>query len=413
MKKIALFMSALALLALSSCEEKEGTDLSGDFIEDGFYVIGEAAGTNEVKAEYLMAAGFNEVDKTRRTGMYEKYIALEAGKTFTLALYEAGKITNYGAELTDFDLTGKTDNPGIVIKRGSLISGENAPAMSVAEDGLYHIVLDLNTAKDLNTALIIITPTNWGVRGAMNQWGFTAMDAPAFNKTEMKYSIVCDVPSGGDGFKFASLHGWKIDMDDAGLVKSEIGLGNDATEDNLPLMPNDLVQYGKNIGLAERAQYTITLTWKLAGGDLRKSFTATVEKTGELEAANYTDCQMELVGSGIAVQEGSADDTVWSWGQVLLASNNGKPTADGTVYTWTWNNAQITADGWKIRVLNAAESGGIANFDLGADKIDTTASSVTPTNATGDILIEAGTYNITLTIDAATETRTIVITAAN
>ena len=68
MKKLSFFMSALALLAFASCDNK-GSDLDGDFIEDGFYVVGEATGSDEIQSAYMMAAGFNEVDKAKRDGL--------------------------------------------------------------------------------------------------------------------------------------------------------------------------------------------------------------------------------------------------------------------------------------------------------------------------------------------------------
>lgn len=410
MKKISIFMSALALLAFASCDKENNNDLGDDFIEDGFYVVGEATGSDEIQADYMMAAGFNEVTKTKRDGMYEKYVALEAGKTFSLAIYEAGDITYFGAELADMDITGRDNNPGIVIKRGALQEGENAPKMSVAESGLYHIVLDLNKAKDLNTALIIVIPTKWGVRGAMNGWGYTALNASEFNKKTMTFSLKDVVVKQSDGFKFAYADGWKVDMDDLGKVKAEIGLGNDATEDNLELMPNNLVQYGKNIKI-ERGIYDIELVWTLKGGNLSKSYTAKVTKTGTPERTNYAECVLELVGSGIAEQTGSTPDGAWSWGNCLLAANNGKPTFVDGIYTWTWSNVTLLNDGWKVRTQNNEDqTNGINKFDLGSGAVDKTQSVEIAEG--GDIKVAAGTYNITLTCNEE-DTMKLVIKAVN
>lgn len=400
-------MSAIALMAFASCE-KQNDDLGDDeIVEDGFYVVGEATGSDNIQADYMMAAGFNEVDKAKRDGMYEKYVALEAGKTFNLAIYEAGEITYFGAELADMDLTGLDNNPGIVIKRGALQSGETAPKMSVAESGLYHIVLDLNNKKDLNTALIIIAPARWGVRGDMNGWGYTPMEASEFNTKTMTYTVEGATVVTDGGFKFASEHGWKLNMDDAGNVKAEIGLGNDATEDNLELMPNGLVQYGKNIKIA-RGVYTITLTWKLAGGALQHSFTATMTKTGNPAPVDYSECIAELVGSGVVAQEGAIPDEYWTWGNALSA---GKPAKNGDVYTWTWEGVELSAEGWKIRSLNGAESGG-QNLDLGNGAVDRAASPNVQDSPDGNIYVTAGTYNITLVADETAGTKTITIVEA-
>lgn len=415
MKKIAMFMSALALaFAFTSCEEKPDNGGNLDNVtEDGFYVAGPATGATELTADYMMAAGLNEVDGANRSGMYEKYIALEANKDFELVLYANGEQIRYGAALETFDVSEKADNPtkDFVIKRGVLSTGADAPAMKVTESGLYHIVLDLNEANDLAFgAQIVLAPVQWGVRGAMNGWGFTAMPTPAFNQTTMTYVLEnCAVASTG-AFKFAYGAGWKLDLDDAGKVKANTNLGIDA-EAAGELGDNALVPNGKDINIA-RGIYKITLTWTLKGGAIKNGYTATIEKTGTLEAVDYSNCQMELVGAGVAEQTGSSADTAWSWGQVLLASNDGKPAKNGDVYTWTWSNVQLTTDGWKIRTLNAQASGGVNNFDLGADKIDT-ANSVEGTSTSGDIILAAaGKYNVTLAIDAAADTRTITIVAA-
>ncbi|MBR2856994.1 MAG: hypothetical protein IKB85_06175 [Bacteroidales bacterium] len=414
MKKIAMFMSALALaFAFTSCEEKPDNGGNLDNVtEDGFYVAGPATGATELTADYMMAAGLNEVDGANRSGMYEKYIALEANKDFELVLYANGEQIRYGAALEAFDVSEKADNPrDVEVKRGVLVTGADAPAMKVTESGLYHIVLDLNEANDLAFgAQIVLAPVQWGVRGAMNGWGFTAMPTPKFNQTTMTYVLEnCSVASTG-AFKFAYGAGWKLDLDDAGKVKANTNLGIDA-EAAGELGDNALVPNGKDINIA-RGIYKITLTWTLKGGAIKNGYTATIEKTGTLEAVDYSNCQMELVGAGVAEQTGSSADTAWSWGQVLLASNDGKPAKNGDVYTWTWSNVQLTTDGWKIRTLNAAETGGVASFDLGADKIDT-ANSVEGTSTSGDIILAAaGKYNVTLAIDAAADTKTITIVAA-
>lgn len=414
MKKIAMFMSALALaFAFNSCEKNDngGTNLD-EVTEDGFYVTGPATGSTELSADYMMAQGLNEVDGKNRGGMFEKYVALEAGKDFELLLYANGEETRYGAVLEDFDVSEKTDNPTMGgVKRGSLQTGAAAPAMKVSESGLYHIVLDLNEAGDLTFGpQIVVAPVKWGVRGAMNGWGFTEFTAPTFNQKTMTYVLNdCTVASTG-AFKFAYGAGWKIDLDDAGKVKANTNLGIDA-EAAGELGNNALVPNGKDISIS-RGIYKITLTWNLKGGAIKNGYTATIEKTGDLAAVDYSNCQMELVGSGVAEQTGSSADTAWSWGQVLLASNDGKPVKNGDVYTWTWSNVQLTVDGWKIRTLNAAETGGVASFDLGADRIDT-ANSVEGTSTSGDItLAAAGNYNVTLVIDAATDIKTITIVAA-
>ena len=151
-------MSALALaFAFNSCEQSGNGGVNLDNVtEDGFYVAGPATGATALAADYMMAAGLNEAadvskgEDPNRSGMFEKYVALEAGKEFYLVLYTNGEETKYGANLETFDVSEKGDNPrNVEVKRGILEDGTDAPSMTVAESGLYHIILDLNEGGDL------------------------------------------------------------------------------------------------------------------------------------------------------------------------------------------------------------------------------------------------------------------------
>lgn len=74
------------------------------------------------------------------------------------------------------------------------------------------------------------------------------------------------------------------DLEEAGNVKADTNLGIDADAAG-DLGNNALVPNGKDINIA--------------GGAIKNGYTATVEKTGNLEAADYSECVMELVGTGV------------------------------------------------------------------------------------------------------------------
>lgn len=259
-------MSAMALMVFTSCEENKGGDTNlDDVVEDGFFVAGPATGSDVLAPEYMMTAGINEVDKSPRDGMYEKYIVLEAGKEFYLTLNEAGESLRYSAALENIDLAERAgeaayaDNPKIVIRKGKLVEGPDAPAMTVEQTGLYHIVLDLNKATDLEFPQIILVPCEWGVRGINGDWGFKKMDLTV-NGDEYIYSINFK-DMAASTFKFAYCDGWKITLDVDGKVKAETSLGQ------------DLKVGGADIVINPGADVTITYTFKLAAGDHSKSFT--------------------------------------------------------------------------------------------------------------------------------------------
>ncbi len=327
----------MGLFAFTSCGDDEGDNPNpGEIIEDGIYVTGAAAGSETLTSDYLMGAGFNEAkENASRAGMYEKYLALEGGKEFSLLLYKAGEKTNYGATLAEDSLKGEGDQPNIAVWKGNLVTGENAPAMTVKESGLYHIVLDLNEADDLSSAMIVIAPVEWGVRGAMNSWGFNTLTAPTFNNKTMTYTWSGDVSNSGD-FKFAYGNGWKIQLDQAGEVKANTNLGNDAEEDGKEY--TKLKPGGKNIAIG-KGTYTISLTWTLKGGAIVNSYEAKIEKTADLPNTDYSDYSMGLIGNAIW----QADKNDWNnWDVDVLPS---KPAVDGDIYTWTYDNVKIRAKG--------------------------------------------------------------------
>ncbi len=310
MKKIAFFMSALALaFAFTACDKDNGAgEIDWENLTlDGFYVYGPATGSDKVMSVNAMAAGSNEVKKAVRPGMYEKYIYLEAGKEFALVDNKAGELTYYGANLAEVNYGKGTEenpgknfayNPNMMILQGKLIVGQDAPKMKVSKSALYHIVLDNNSEGDLAFPQIVVQEATWGVRGGMNGWGFTE-GTPKYNEdgsivytwTEQQF----DTPNGA--FKFASCHGWKINLDEDNVVKAEVAFG--VFEGKLNHVANH-----NDIKVEKSGRYTITLTYKPAAGALTDAFSYTIERTGDavLEFPQH----MYINGA-----EFGGDD--WSW----------------------------------------------------------------------------------------------------
>ena len=310
MKKIAMFMSAVALaFAFTSCEQtdKEPVDLD-NVTEDGFYVAGPATGAADIEAKYMMTAGVNEVlmdqekkswAESKRAGMYEKYIVLEGGKDFELLLYANGEKVRYSATLEDFDTKELADNPTEaydMVKRGSLVTGAEAPAMKVEKTGLYHIVLDLNEGNDLPFgAQIVLARVTWGVRGGMNGWGFTAFPEPtAYSNDGITWVLEDQELVKGGTFKFAYNHAWKIQLDDAAKVKAHANLGEGA------------VNGAADIAVEKAGLYKVTLTYKLASGDISASYKYTVECTKESDLPT----EMYIIGNEFGNWTWSAESVV-------------------------------------------------------------------------------------------------------
>lgn len=293
MKKLFFALCAFALL-LTACKEPNKPIDVDDLVEDGVYVYGEATGFDKVDALLLMANGINEAkDQTARDGMFEKYIVLEGGKEFSLIWLNAGVKTFYGATLAEFTPEAiadiYADNPATPIYKGKLVTGENAPKMKMSKTGLYHIVLDLNKNNDLDDALILVAPVQWGVRGGMNNWGFSALEATAPSNDGITYTLTGQELGNNGDFKFSYNGAWKITLDSKGEVKANTNLGTDCKPG------------GANIVVTEGAgKYKVTLTYKLAAGAIENSFSY---KTELEEAASYPE-NVYMIGSAF----GS-----WSW----------------------------------------------------------------------------------------------------
>lgn len=382
MKKVLFFASAIALMATACGPDQGGqTDQPNwdEITEDGFYLSGAATGAEGVTVEWAMAAGLNEVDGTNRDGMYEKYAWLEANKDFELVYHAAGVNTRYSSALED-TIDGNDGNhaehPTILFKRGKLVIGSEAPAMQVAETGMYHIVLDLNNAGDLAEAQIVLAPAEWGVRGDLNGWGFTAGEMSRAEDGTITYTWTEQTLKAAQKFKFAYGHGWKIQLDDAGKVKANTNLGWTSDSDKT------LLQGGADIvaSASENGIYKITLTYKNAGYAHGNSFTYSIEKTGDVEV---------LVPEHMYINGGVFGGEKWDWTAETIVEMTPVNGVDGSfwavrylpagaefkfsdVKAWDGDNFGLDADGNKVGANCKVEEAGLYLFVINATPTVTT-----------------------------------------
>ena len=301
MKKIFCIFSIAALLfSVVGCKKPHNGPDVNDVVEDGVYVSGEATGVNAISPLYGMAKGHNEAKSNElRDGMYEKYIVLQGGKDFSLTYVSGGEETAYGAQLSEFAPANfndpYADNPATPVYKGSLVIGANAPKMQVPATGLYHIVLDLNLADDLDAAQILVSPVTYGVRGGMNSWSFTALEATAPSNDGITFTLSGQELGNNGEFKFAYNSAWKITLDAKGDVKANTNLGKDC------------IPGGDNIVVADGAgKYKITLTYKLAKGDVANSFKYTIELESQ---ASYPE-NVYMIGAAFGAWDWASDGVV-------------------------------------------------------------------------------------------------------
>ena len=336
MKKIGIFMCSLALgMAFTSCDPEQGTQGGVDFdnlVEDGFYAVGEACPIKTVDAEDAvlaqMAQGINEVDmdqngmtweEAKRDGMWEKYIYLEGGKDFELILKEGENQTIYGANLAKTMIN--TDKGEQEHYKGSLIIGQK---MQVAESGLYHIVLDLNKDGKLDLTgkeQIIVVPVEWAVTVSNNDVQASEVDVKSATEVVWTWNEVTIKPS--DWFKFKDfVTGWKIQLDDAGAVKAHTNMGTDS-------IGNSINGTGNLPAVEKYGKYAISLTYKLAKGQVGNSYSYTIDLVEEL-VPTYPET-MYMIG---------AEFGNWDWNSEAIVEMVPVNGTDGMF----WCTRKFTAD---------------------------------------------------------------------
>ena len=384
MRKFFGFLSMAAMaVAFAACTPKEKTPDVNTITEDGFYVVGEATGLSEVTAALTMANGINEAkSQTVRDGMYEKYIVLQGGKEFSLAYVNGGQQTAYGATLTEFKPDSfdgiYADNPADAVFKGALVVGDSAPKMKVNKTGLYHIVLDLNKAGDLDDAQIVLSPVTMGVRGGMNNWGFTELSADGASNDGITFSVSGQELGNNGEFKFAYNNSWKITLDSKGEVKANTNLGKDCKPG------------GDNIVVSDGAgKYKITLTYKLAAGDVANSFKYGIEQESK---ASYPE-NLYMTGN---------DFGSWVWGSEgvvkLQHISAGGDAKDGCFVVTRFFKA---ANGVKFSTINVKDDwsksfGAMTNNSANAS-FDADGNLVVPSDGLWTVTIDYTTDNLTLT----------------
>lgn len=409
--KLTLMLAMSMLVVFSSCKKDDDEDddnTTPTIVLDGVYIKGAATALTTFDAKGMMEKTRNEVTQTDRDELMEIYMAVSATGGFNIVKVDGSTQTTYGPG-TDFaEVTTPTnDEPhGAAFWRGSYV--ESTTEFTVPEDGLYHIIIDTELEK-----VVIAKVDYWAVIGGATLLGWgsdTELPSQGFDLNTMTFKAENVQLSNGE-FKFRYSGGWKIEIDttyDLGGgqkgIKVNTNYGNTA---------DDLVPGGSNIVNSTPGLYTIEMVWTLGEG-----YTATVTKTADVPNTDWTNVPLELIGTGVSIDNPAAlDDTSsWNWGNVLLC-DNGIPTVNGDVYTWTWTGAIIEAnEGFKIRTINGLPpvNGNGANFDAGYALLDATTSSALIVDNGGNLSATTKTaFDITITIDAANaDAKVITITEA-
>ena len=298
MKKIAIFMSALALAAFSfaSCEKDNSNGGEEELILDGVYVYGEATCLDKLSSKGMFAKGLNENDKNAVVaGLWEKYVALEGGKTFVIAEVKSGITTEYGADVLADTLTVGADYSisGVLVTEGTYKAGST---FTVAESGMYQIVV-----YTVNNKISIIPVKEWNMNAngvptekedGTVEWNRTLK--ADFNKSKMVFSLAGSEMT--STFKFQHGNGWKYTIDDTVEPIIKVGTHFGASELKFDGTANALETNGADMKIkrANKAIYTVELVWEMSKG---LGYTLKFTKTGDVELDDPATYKLGVTGS--------------------------------------------------------------------------------------------------------------------
>lgn len=288
-----LFLTSVVMI---SCKkDKEDDDDKPDLVLDGYYLRGAATPFSDFDSRGLLGPGINEVDQNPRTGMYEMYMALKGNTDFDIVKKTGKTEAVYGPKTIDDVLVDGSDwQVNITIKKGT-IGTDASQKFKVANDGLYHIVIDEQTN------VFIIAPVSYAVAyGGVDTE--LVLDG-TFNQTSMKYHAT-EVNMRTDNFKFRYGNGWKINMAEGVKVNANFG---GVVSGTIPNLVTTLVPGGPDYKLAkgQEGKYTVALEWSIDEG-----FKSKLTRTGDPDPLQYPD-ELFMIGDGVGI----GGDEGWGWNE--------------------------------------------------------------------------------------------------
>lgn len=401
MKKNLFKLSWLVLAVLigfTACTTDDDDDDDDDngttLVEDGFYLKGAATALTDLSSTGQLKVTRNEVVQENRSDLMEIYVAVQGGTDGFNLIEVAGaeqKVYGPGTDFIKYDSTNLDgEEPTLGLWKGSVVESETP--FTVEEDGLYHVIID----KELMVAAI--AKVEWGIIGAATPGGWsgsTQFTEGTFDLNTISFEIT-DLELTKADYKFRYSNGWKIILD----AEYDLGGGDKGIKVNTNFggAVDALVPGGDNINNDVPGKYTVNMTWTLADG-----YTATVTKTGDSEIKDYSTTELGLVGNGIVM-----GDSVAGWSTTVYLHT---PEASNTKYTWSWDNVQVTDTG-SFKIREGQDWEGVV-IGYGQVTMAGGAADDFTTNGDGNFVpTVSGAYDITLEIEASTESYTVTVETA-
>jgi hypothetical protein len=373
---------------------------------EGFYVFGEnTVATEPSEPAARMAFGLLDPTKAPNTttidSVYGKYIYIGAGGSINFAAVsgeEDGVLLGSNDAIVENGVEHNSVNDNII--HGTIEEGGDA--IEVEEGGLYYVFVDMN-----NLTFTITRVKGQVIGDALVDLAWSAGTVLAEKSSSVTETIfeATDVKMQVGGFKFRFNEGWHSFTNES--MSTFSFLGELSYGDAWAIQEINPGFFNDNIPCFAAGLYTVTLKFTANPSGGEGVWTGTIAKTGELPI-NYTNHNMSINGNAIAGTNFNGDGTGGYGGHV--------PVKSGNIYTWTWNDAVLIAEGEFIFLQNATWGGLLVDF-VGAATVNgtaVTAGSVVNATTVGKefanfYVVTGGTYDITLAIDGTNNSKTVTI----
>lgn len=370
------WMLLLAVFALTACSDDDNGNTP--LMEDGYYVVGESIATSEISLNGMMQDGW--VDKYPnpsevREGLFVKFMHVNTGGGFLVKQQVGSNVITYG-----IDGAWVQDEVNTWAKTATFIQDGNP--FTVSEAGFYMFIFDATTSK-----VAILSINKVGLLGDFTTWGNDILlEEKSMSAESASWEATGVTLKNGYLFKFRVNEIWNYTIAEGVAVQTNFG----GETLNLPQYGGANYTAAITGGTIVPGVYTAKVNWTFD-----KGFAVTMTKTAEVVITDWSTTKVEIVGDAIAADNtGAITDDIWTWNLYLYSSNNGLPSKDGNIYTWTWSNVHLLASGFKVR---AHETN---SFDAGFSIVDATNSNNVVDEGGNIKITQEGNYNITLVIDA-------------
>ena len=408
---LCLIILALPVFFLSCSDDGEEEPVIPPPNLEGMYIHGTnniaVLATDEGAKMNLALLDPNQGAKVESMdGIYGKFLYIGAGGkiqftevvdvngTKVAAVYGAAG----GGSVDSASVVGNVAIKDVVI-HGTLV--ENGQEVNVAEEGLYYAYVDTN---DYSFVLMKVKGQIIG-DATVNMWASGTSLPQIYVSKDSSVFQATNVPlKGSSGYRYRFNDGWHVHQDPNIVTLSSLGVPSygEAWDTGV----NNIGFHLDNIPHKQDGLYTVRLKYTAATGEWKE----TKIRTGDyVVPVDYSAYNMQIIGDATANGSWNGDGSGGYGGHT--------PSKDGNVYTWTWNDAPLLVDKEFIFLQDA--TWGKFQLDYSQATVNGTAISnskiidATTAPVNGPYhnfhVMEAGSYDVTLVIDAATGTKTITI----